>query len=347
MYLSASGQGSVSPKRAIDLVAQVHGSVMWVAAEIDDGAFFKSGAPLIQIDRQDYEAARSTAEARVAAAKRALAEEQGRARQAKREWRDLGSEKANQLFLRTPQLAQAESELDAAEADLRLAGINLDRTTISAPFDGRISKLHVDVGQYVTAGTPVASIYDTSAAEVRIPLTDRQLAILQLPLGRASNEGPEVRISARVAGQDHQWSGSITRTDASVDTQSRMYYAIAEVKNPFGSDTEAVEVPLMPGLFVTAEIAGRKLDGVLKLPRAALVRREMIYVLDGENRVQARDVEVLKKSENTVWLRSDVEEGALIVLNKHALLSTGTQVDPLLEADSGVDEANLADGEAG
>lgn len=329
--LSANGQGTVSPKREIDLVAQVSGSVVWVAPGIDDGAFFRAGAPLIRVDQRDYTAALSSAKARLAAASRTLAEEQGRARQAKREWRDLGNDTANALFLREPQLAAASAELEAAQAALQLARVNLERTSIAAPFDGRISKLHVDLGQFVVAGVPVASIYDTSAAEVRIPLTDKQLAILQLPLGRASGPGPEVHITADVAGRSYHWQGSITRTDASVDTQSRMYFAIAEVKDPFGSESQAAEVPLMPGLFVSASIAGRELNDVIELPRDALVRRSMIYVLDDDKRVRATDVEVLKKSDSSVWLRADIDDGTPIVLTKHALLSVGTQVEPVPE----------------
>jgi RND family efflux transporter MFP subunit len=327
--LSASGQGTVSPKREIDLVSQVSGKINWVAPGIDDGAFFKAGAALIRIDPRDYEAALSTASARVASAQRIMAEEEGRALQAKREWRDLGSDSANELFLRRPQLAAARSELDAAKAEMEIARVNVERTAIAAPFDGRISKLQVDVGQYVTVGTPLAAIYDTSAAEVRIPLTDKQLATLQLPLGRASGSGPAVTIVATVGGRQHQWKGAVTRTDASVDTQSRMYYAIAEVSNPFGTEEQAAPVPLMPGLFVTAEIEGRQLQDVIVLPREALVRRHLVYVLDDDNRVRFEEADVLAKSETHVWLRTDVPDGTPIVLNKHALLPEGTQVTPV------------------
>lgn len=317
-----------------------------MASEIDDGAFFKTGAHIIQIDKRDYEAALSTANARVSAARRALAEEQGRARQAKREWRDLGSSSANELFLREPQLAEARSELSAAEATAQLAAVNLERTSIVAPFDGRIDKLHVDLGQYVSAGTRIADIYDTSAAEIRIPLTDRQLAILELPLGRSASSGPEVTITAQVAGQQHTWQGFITRTDATVDTHSRMYHAIAEVLHPFGTDESSVELPLMPGLFVTVEIDGKTINDVIVLPREALVKRRLIYVLDDENKILAEEVEVLRKSDSYVWLRTDIADGAQIVLEKHALLSVGTQVQPMPEPPSEQAESNMTQGPA-
>lgn len=338
--LAASGQGTVSPKREIDLVSQVSGKIDWVAPGIDDGAFFKAGEVLIRIDKRDYEAALSTAKSRVASAQQVLAEEEGRARQARREWRDLGTDTANALFLREPQLAAARSELEAARAALQIARVNVERTAVAAPFNGRISKLEVDVGQYVTVGTPVAAIYDTSAAEVRIPLTDRQLATLQLPLGRAAGSGPAVTITATVGGRQHEWRGAITRTDASVDTQSRMYYAIAEISNPFGTEEQAAPVPLMPGLFVTAEIEGRQMQDVIVLPREALVRRHLVYTLDDDNRVRFEEVEVLAKNEASVWLRTDVPDGTLIVLNKHALLAAGIQVVPAAEPA----EADLAGG---
>lgn len=334
--LSATAQGTVAPKREIDLVAEVSGRVVDVAADIEDGAFFQQGKLLIQIDDRDYQAAYSSAQARLVSARRALAEEEGRSSQAQREWRDLGDAKANDLFLRKPQLAESESNLASADADLQIAKINLDRTKIRAPFDGRIRKLFVDVGQYVTVGTPIIDVYDISAAEVRLPLSDHQIAVLKLPLGRATQNGPTARLWAKIGGKTYEWDGIITRTDATVDSQSRMYYAIAEVENPFDIAAGDDHVPLMPGLFVSAEIAGKTLDDVLVLPRATLVRRNYVYTLDANHSVVLESVSVLKKDDHRVWLRADFENGTPIVLNKHALISPGTQVDPVMESAAGI-----------
>jgi len=115
--LKVDSQGSVAPRREIDLVVQVSGQVTKVNPGFVEGGFFKAGEPLLTIDDRDYQLALIRAKARVAEAAQLLATEKGRARQAQREWRDLGNDEANDLFLRKPQLAAAEAQLAAAEAD--------------------------------------------------------------------------------------------------------------------------------------------------------------------------------------------------------------------------------------
>jgi RND family efflux transporter MFP subunit len=332
--LSAHSQGSVTPKREIELVAQVAGKIVAVEPQFEEGAFFDIGSLLIEIDDRDYQAAYQSARARVAQAERELAEEEGRASQAEREWSNLGDIKANALFLRKPQLVEATANHASAESQLEIAELNLERASIRAPFNGRISEIRVDLGQYVTIGTPLVKIYDIATAEIRLPLTDRQLAILDLPLGQSADDGPQVKLSATIAGRAHHWEGVITRTDASIDTQSRMYYAIVEVDKPFGVDQGSQitpQAPLMPGLFVNAEIAGKNLEDVLVLPRESLVRREYIYALDENDEITVHPVTVLKKDPEQVWLQADIKEATPIVLEKHALLSPGTAVEPVTE----------------
>ncbi|MFT5481651.1 MAG: RND family efflux transporter MFP subunit [Halieaceae bacterium] len=344
--LSAFSQGSVTPKREIELVSQVAGTIIAVEQQFEEGAFFDTGSLLIEIDDRDYQAAYQGAWARVAQAERVLAEEEGRASQAEREWRDLGASKANDLFLRKPQLIEATANLASVEAQLQTAELNLERTRIRAPFNGRINETRVDLGQYVTIGTPLAKVYDIATAEVRLPLSDRQLAMLDIPLGLTAEDGPGVKLSATIAGRTHQWQGLITRTEASIDTQSRLYYAIVEVDKPFrveAGNQENSQAPLMPGLFVSAEIAGKNIEGVLVLPRESLVRREYIYTLDDSDTITVHPVTVLKKDLDQVWLQADIEEATLIVIEKHALLSPGTAVDPVTEvAGSGSGANNTA-----
>ncbi|MGI9283933.1 MAG: efflux RND transporter periplasmic adaptor subunit [Pseudomonadales bacterium] len=159
--LTVTTQGSVAPRREIDLVAQVAGTVQAVAGDFAAGGFADAGEMLVQIDRADYEIALMRAKAMLADAEQNLATVKGQARQAKREWRDVGNAEANALFLKKPQVASAQAQLAAAKADLRKAQLDLQRTQISAPFAGRIREKLVDIGQYVTPGLPVARVYAT------------------------------------------------------------------------------------------------------------------------------------------------------------------------------------------
>ena len=145
-------QGTVEAVRRISLVAQVGGKVDSVSDGFVDGAFFETGDELLRIESADYDFAIARAESQVAAAEQRLAEERGRNRQAKREWRDLGSTEANALFLREPQMKAAKAALEAAKADLAAAKLALERSVIRAPFDGRIEAKRADIGQYLAPG---------------------------------------------------------------------------------------------------------------------------------------------------------------------------------------------------
>ena len=159
--MTVNSQGTVAPKREINLVSQVSGRVVSVADSYANGSFFASDEQLVQIEPADYDFSVTRARAQEARAEEQVAVEQGRSRQAKREWRELVDNRANQLFLRQPQLNSAQEALESARADVEKAKLDLARTSISAPFAGRIRQTHVNIGQYVTPGTKIAQVYST------------------------------------------------------------------------------------------------------------------------------------------------------------------------------------------
>lgn len=341
MRLAVTTQGTVEPKREIDLVAQVSGQIISVAPAFVNGGFFTQQQVLIQIDDRDYKVAVLNAKARLAEAQTRLAEEEGLGRQVKREWRDLGNESANDLFMRKPQLAAAIANLASAQGDLEMAQLNLERTQIKVPFDGRVKQIHADLGQFVSVGTRLAAVYDATVLEVRLPLTEKQAALVHLPLTpnppaeRSPEDHPAVMINGSVAGVAHQWQGHLARTDAFVDANSRTYYAIVEVPNTFPASTPdgSPSIPLLPGLFVEATIEGKDLTNVIRLPRSALFQRDQILSLDSERRIVNHTVNVLRKSETQIWVQAPLQEKTLVTLEKQSLTPAGTTVTPFLAGD--------------
>jgi RND family efflux transporter MFP subunit len=300
-------QGTVQPRTQIELVAQVSGRVVEVAPQFAAGGFFKSGESLVAVEEADYRFALVRAEARIADAAQALATERARAGQARKEWRDLGNRDANDLFLRIPQLASAEAQLAAATAERDQARLDLQRTAISAPFDGRVLETAVDLGQYVNAGQRIARVYATDRVEVRLPLTDRQVALLELPLSYAG-EGVEpahvpVVLSGVFGRQSWEWQGEIARTDAAIDAESRVVYAVAEVADPFARAAGSDRPPLGIGQFVEARISGRAIGGVIRVPRMALQPEDRLWVVGADDRLQLLGVELLQAEEQSVALR--------------------------------------------
>jgi len=325
LRLSVETQATVEPRRRINLTTQVAGEVVEVAPEFVAGGRFERGDLLLRLDPRDYRNAVTSAESSLKEAEQALAVERGQARQAEREWHDLGNAEANALFLRKPQLAAAEAAVDAAQAQLAQARLDLERTFLRAPFDGRVEETLVDLGQYLAPSTQVASVFDASIARLRLPLTESQTALLDLPFagGRQDNR-PPVSLSASVMGERHNWEGRIERTEASLDTQTRMYYAVAEVPEPF--NLERHSAPLMMGLFVNAEIEGKLLEDVVALPSSAIFQRNLLYSLDGEQRVQRKQVRVLKVEGERTWVQGELSAGERIIVDRQGYVSPGVKV---------------------
>jgi RND family efflux transporter MFP subunit len=328
--IEVTTQGTVEPKREINLVAEVSGRIIDTSAEFVSGGFAKANQVLIKIDPRDYQYAVIHAQARLADAQQALATEKGRVRQANREWRDLGNKEANDLFLRKPQAAAARAKLESALADLHQAQLNLERTEIKLPFSGRLRKTLVNLGQFVSPGTPLVSVYDSNIAEIRLPLTERQAALVDLPLDVANQpiDPAKVTLLGSVAGREHQWQGLLTRTDASIDTRSRLYYAIAEVQN---TDAINKQMPsLIMGLFVEAKITGRDIDNVIRIPKQALFQSLYVYTLNPDHQVHVQPVKVLYSTPQFAWIQADINSESLIITDKQNFLSEGMTVNPQL-----------------
>lgn len=327
--LNVKASGTVIPSRQVNLTAEVSGKIIAINQQFEVGGHFSANDWLLRIDPADYEMAVVAAKAKVAEAKRMLAEEKGRARQAKREWRDLGNQEANDLFVRKPQLAAAEANLELAHAELAKAERNLAKTYIRLPFDGRIRSVSANIGQYVSIGSQLGSAFDSTSMEIRIPLSEHQAALVDLPLTRGTEQAASVILSGVVAGKSATWEGELTRTDAFIHEQSRMYYAIVEVQEPF-KDTNA---PLLPGLFVEAHIEGKPLQGVATLPREALYQKDIVVTLDDGDQAIHKTVRVLNKNEEFVWV-SGIDQGEKVLLGKQALVSNGDKVRPVVTADN-------------
>ena len=330
LTVTVLSQGTVAPKREIDLVSQVAGRVVAVAAQYANGGFFNADEKLLQIEPEDYEFSVTRAKAQVAKAQEQVALEQGRSRQAKREWRELGDNTANALFLRQPQLNSAEAALESAQADLKKAKLDLGRTAISAPFPGRIREIYADLGQYVNPGARIAKVYSTNVVEVRLPLSDRQASLIELPTNYQNNQKanfPSVILRNSVGEQTYEWQGTIVRTDASIDIESRMTYAVAEVQNPFKADSSVNRPPLNIGLFVQAEISGKTITNAITIPKDAVYKGDQILVLNELDQVDYQTISVVQTGTNNVTAVG-ITPGTRIVSTRIPLAIAGMKVAP-------------------
>lgn len=322
--VAVRGHGEVIAKTAVNLVPQVSGQITVVHPGLVAGGFFSAGETLVQIDPRDYELAVWRAQAAVARTQVALEREQAEAAVARQEWEALnpGSEPTSGLVVREPQVRQAQAELDAALADLDVARLNLERTSLSLPFDGVVISKQVDLGQFVGAGASIANVYGTDLVEVRVPLEDRELAWFAVPNG-SRTEAPLARIEASFAGSTHTWEGRVVRTEAEVDSSSRMVPVIIEVRNPFAHTED--RPPLIPGSFVEVEISGRSLTNIVPIPRHAVREGNTVWVVvDGT--LAVRPVDLVRSDRQNALVGSGLSSGDLVIVSALDAVTDGMRV---------------------
>ena len=318
VQLSVKTQGEARPQTEIDLVPEIGGKIVYVSPNFIEGGIIKKGEVLLRIEDADYKVSVIRAQAQVAQAEQSLIREKAEGEIAKQDYQELGIGKASPLALRLPQQAQALASLQAAEAELASANLQLKRTEVRAPFTGRVKTKNSDIGQFVSPGRTLGRIFSTSIVEVRLPLSDSDLSKIDLPIAYvAKNRASaiDVVLNAIIAGKRRYWSGKIMRTASTYDTQTRALFAIAEVVDPYGSGASENGYPLAPGLFVDAEISGKIYQEIIVLPRDGLRPDNEVYVVDDKGKADIRKVKVLDSDSERALLLGGVDEGELVVLS--------------------------------
>jgi RND family efflux transporter MFP subunit len=306
-------QGSVQAKNKTILSSQVSGRVTAISDKFVEGGFFKKGEVLVELETNDYQTDLLLAEAELARAQASFDEEKARGKVAAEEWRSFNNGTPPELGLRKPQLAREEASVQAAKANLQRAQRNLDRTKIRAPYDGLVKSRNIDLGQFITLGSQLGEVYSTDVAEVRLPLTDDDVAFLT----DLNTDTPQVTLSAEVAGKTIKWQGRLVRDEAVLDSKSRVIYGVVEVKDPYQLQIQEQKkgMALRFGRFVNATITGITADNIVVLPRNVLRLDGTILSVDDDKKIRINFVTVQRADEDFVYISEGLDPQELVVVS--------------------------------
>ncbi|WP_309396489.1 efflux RND transporter periplasmic adaptor subunit [Cerasicoccus maritimus] len=328
--LSVDSQGAVQPRVQTQLTAEVSGRIESVSPTFREGGFIKKGEVLIQIEKVDYEAALANAQAELAQSKFNLAQEVAQSEQAQADWEDLGRGEPTDLALRKPQLEQAKALIKSAEAGVERAERNLERTTVRAPYDGRVVEQTADVGQFIAANGVLGKIYASDVAEVYLPLSDAELARLDLPSGlddMESIKGPQVTLMTDFGNRRYTWQGRVVRTGAAFDSRSRLLDVVVEIENPLAADPEQPGRPgLKPGKFVQAHVEGRLAEGSFSIPRFALREGDTVLIAQADDTLTRREVVVIQADTERAVISEGLEAGDRVITSPVEYVIEGMQL---------------------
>ncbi len=316
-HFVVQSQGSVQPRTQTALASEVSGRIVSLSDSFTAGGFFRAGETLIEIDPSDYETALLQAEADLASARSRLADEEARSEQARRDWQRLhGTDREpSDLVLRIPQVDGARAAVLAAEASVMRARRDLERTEISLPFDGMVRSRQVDLGQFVSTGATLGVAFAVNLAEVRLSLSNQELAFLDLPGPGVAigDEGIPVTLSGSVAGRRGSWAARIVRTEGVVDEGTRLVNAVARVDDPYGLLGKERDLPLPMGTFVRADIRGRPSAGLIELPRSALRENNTVFLANEDDELEVRSVVLERATAQRAYVRNSIEEGDRVI----------------------------------
>ena len=337
--LIVGSQGKVQAAQTASLSAPVAGPVEWISASMEAGGYVEGGQALLRLEAADFETAleRSWANLQQAQAESEFADTE-LARMRELAEQRLASDSQLQDAQRRANVNKAR--LIDAQASYDQAQLDLDRTEIRAPFNAVIQSRDVELGQYVNRAQSVALLYGADEVEVRVPLAIRQLGFLNVPLGQrgeiSKEHAPDVLLTGMYGGQKYNWPGKLVRIEASIDPSSNTVQTIIRVSQP-STDEDQDEnglrrIPLPIGLYVEADIEGRTVENIISLPRSVIRNNNQVLIVDAENKMYYREVEIFRLEEQQVLISSGILPGERICISPIQAVVDGMAVQPVVQA---------------
>jgi RND family efflux transporter MFP subunit len=329
IQLDVHSQGRVQASRRVSLSAAATGPVSWVSPSLRAGGYFAADEVILRVDSTDYETA-------LERAKSTLAQAETDARHAAEEL-ERNSTLAVQRLISESQLRDLQRQADNTAGRVRdargavnQAELDLRRSEIRAPFATIVESTSIDLGQHVGRGQALAVLLSADEVEVRLPLALNQLSYLNIPLGMRgelpADIAPEVQISGRLGDSMQHWQGRLVRMEASIDVASNAVQAIVRV------DQTTSEIPLPVGLYVQASVQGRQVDNIIALPRDVIRGNNRVLVVDTENRLWYREVDIMRLENDRVLIQGGLQDGERICLSPIQAVIDGMRVNVVAES---------------
>ena len=330
--------GEVVPAQEISLQAQVSGEVIWVSEEFLPGGLFTAGEKIVQLEPRDYELTIEQRQSEVMRAEHDLKMEFGYQAVAQHEWEllnagDEASELDLELALRKPHLKKAQAALTASKAALENARLDLERTTIKAPFNAFLQVKNVDLGAQVGLQTQLGHLAGTDEFWVQTSIPVHRLRWITIA-DESRQKGSAAKVVYQTAGTEQiERSGYAGRLMGQLEREGRMARVLVMVKDPLDLESPAQQRrPVLIGAYVHVEIEGKELPDVISIPRTALRDNEAVWVMDDQNKLAIQAVEVRWRDKERVLIGGGLEGGERVVVSNIAAPIVGMELREVTQA---------------
>jgi RND family efflux transporter MFP subunit len=273
--------GRVIPAQETALKAQVSGEVINVSDAFIPGGYFVAGDTVLNIDPTNYELNLKLKQASLRQAQAELKIEQGQQAIARDELKVLerttGTKLANSgLALRQPQLEQARSNIATVKTELEIAQIDLNRTTLKAPFNAIITARNTNLGNIVSGNDTLATLVGTDEYWIEAELPSHDLNWLSIP--KTTEEKGVKTIVFQSNGMGKR-IGHLKNTTGLINETSRLATVIISVADPLLHHSKG-DFRLNLNDYVRIEINAKTLKRAYKIPQNVMREGGTVWVYD-------------------------------------------------------------------
>lgn len=321
-----TAMGTVRPEQEIVLSPRVGGEIVSISSSFTPGGFVEEGEVLLQIDPADFKVILLQRESELRQASADMELELGRQDLAKKDYEELEgtiSSEYKTLVLRQPQLNTAKARVEAAQAAVDRARLDLERTRIRAPFAAHIIQREANVGSQVSPGEPLGMLVGVSAYWVEAAVPVSNLRWIDLPQDD-EYPGSDARVRNRAAWpKDTFREARVHRLIGALENQTRMARVLLTVADPLAHEPESAGLlPLMVGSFVEARISGKPIEDVVRISNDYLRQNDTAWVNEA-GVLQIRDVEVVFRDREFAYIRAGLSKDDQLVTTNLATVIEG------------------------
>jgi membrane fusion protein (multidrug efflux system) len=324
--------GRVEATDRVDLRARVTGFLQ--ERLFREGQEVAAGAPLFRMERAPFEAQMAQAAAQVASAEAELANATIQLNRARELVRTQAGTQAR-VDDATAAQRSAQAGLLGAQAQMRVANINLGYTEIAAPFAGKIGRSNFSPGAVLGPDSgALATLVSQDPMRIAFPVSLRSGVELRDRFeGRGGVSAVVVRIRL-VNGQIFDEAGRIEFIDTQVSRDTDTLLVRATIPNPLRREAGPTGEPervLIDGMFVNVFVEGSEPVAAVVIPRAAVLQDQQgnfVLVVDAQNNAQRRSVTLGRSIADQVVIERGLEGGETVVTDGVQRARPGQPVRP-------------------
>ncbi len=321
--LIVSGTGTVEVKQEASITPQVSGKISWLSPHFTSGGHFRKGALFFKIESIDYELA---------------------LRQSEANFERLENEykRSDSLFekgmINEHDFEKALDDYKVANAKLKQAKLDLERTEIRAPFNCLIRSEEIDIGQYVRSGNSVGMIAGTDTAEILVPIPLEDISWIEIPEQGKKGKASTAEIVVESGSRRFIWQGITSRTLGEINTRDRMARVVVDVSDPYQlkNTRKGDNRPdLAIGTFVEVNLKGKLINDIFMIPRKVLQKDSSVWTIGENNLLKNRKITILRREKEMLLVSEGLEDGDRILVTSIPGAAEGMVVRPF---DKGVSQ---------